>query len=203
MIKVCDVCKQEKDLILNFHKNRTYKDKLYYSSTCKLCTANENKIYRLKNKDIIKTRKKIYCENNKNKIKFSKEQWYLKNKKHNAAKSASWVKANPDGRKQIVHRYYLKNKLYYKLKCAERAAKLKQVTIQKFSKLEFEQRMSVFGFKCAYCNGPFEHIDHLKPLIKGGIHCLSNLRPACKKCNLSKNKKNALEWLKIVSKNKL
>jgi len=29
-------------------------------------------------------------------------------------------------------------------------------------------------------------IDHVKPLNKGGMDCLSNLRPACPGCNRSK-----------------
>lgn len=31
----------------------------------------------------------------------------------------------------------------------------------------------------------------------GGLHCLANLRPSCKKCNLSKHKKNYLQFLGI------
>jgi len=67
-------------------------------------------------------------------------------------------------------------------------------TIQTFTRSQLEQRMSVFGFKCAYCGGSFDHIDHVKPISKGGYHCLSNLRPACKKCNQEKHNKSLKEW---------
>jgi len=47
--------------------------------------------------------------------------------------------------------------------------------------------MSYWGNKCWMCEGPFEHVDHVKPLSKGGPHILANLRPACASCNASKN----------------
>lgn len=56
--------------------------------------------------------------------------------------------------------------------------------------------MSVFGNKCAYCGGKFEHIDHVIPMIKGGYHCLANLRPACKLCNLRKGRKSYKDFIK-------
>ncbi|MFJ4997109.1 HNH endonuclease [Microbacterium sp. NPDC088619] len=33
------------------------------------------------------------------------------------------------------------------------------------------------------CRGPFENLDHVKPVSLGGITTLSNLRPACVSCN--------------------
>lgn len=50
------------------------------------------------------------------------------------------------------------------------------------------QRMAYFGNRCWICGGPFEQVDHVKPLSKGGAHCLANLRPSCASCN---NRKRA------------
>lgn len=49
--------------------------------------------------------------------------------------------------------------------------------------------MTRYGNLCWICGGPGEQIDHVKPLSKGGAHCLANLRPACFRCN---NKKRAM-----------
>ena len=39
---------------------------------------------------------------------------------------------------------------------------------------------------------PFSwHVDHIKPKSKGGTADLSNLRPLCSKCNLSKGNREA------------
>ncbi|MGW3724822.1 HNH endonuclease [Streptomyces sp. NPDC000851] len=40
---------------------------------------------------------------------------------------------------------------------------------------------------CVACGGPFEHIDHNVPLIRGGSHTLDNLLPLCQDCNLAKS----------------
>lgn len=63
---------------------------------------------------------------------------------------------------------------------------------------QFNQRMSMFNFKCAYCGGLFEQIDHVKSISKNGPHCLSNLRPACQCCNNKKSNKDAKQWLLSV-----
>ncbi len=48
-------------------------------------------------------------------------------------------------------------------------------------------RVAYYGEKCWMCGSPWEHMDHVKPLSKGGAHILANLRPACASCNSSKH----------------
>lgn len=67
----------------------------------------------------------------------------------------------------------------------QRARKKAAPTIP-FTLEQLDARMSMFGHRCWMCGGPFEHVDHVKPLAVGGYHCLSNLRPACASCNAKK-----------------
>ena len=46
-----------------------------------------------------------------------------------------------------------------------------------------------YGERCIYCNGKYEHLDHIIPISKGGSHTKNNLAPSCAKCNLSKHNK--------------
>ena len=62
---------------------------------------------------------------------------------------------------------------------------------------QLEARLEYYGYGCAYCPGPYEHIDHVIPLSKGGTGWPANLVPACKSCNLSKAMKNVWEWLAL------
>lgn len=48
-------------------------------------------------------------------------------------------------------------------------------------------RVAMFGGKCWMCGGPYEHLDHVIPVVRGGSDWPANLRPACARCNLSKN----------------
>lgn len=55
-------------------------------------------------------------------------------------------------------------------------------------------RVEFFGRRCAYCGGPFEHVDHVIPISRGGSNWPANLRPACQPCNRSKWNKLLSEW---------
>lgn len=47
-------------------------------------------------------------------------------------------------------------------------------------------RAEMWGNRCWRCGGPYESIDHVKPLARGGSNWAANLRPICKRCNAKK-----------------
>ncbi len=47
---------------------------------------------------------------------------------------------------------------------------------------------------CVYCAAPAEHIDHVRPLARGGWEHPDNLVPACAPCNGSKGSRLLTEW---------
>jgi 5-methylcytosine-specific restriction endonuclease McrA len=47
---------------------------------------------------------------------------------------------------------------------------------------------------CVYCDAPAAHVDHVRPLSRGGYEHESNLVPACADCNLTKGAKLLDEW---------
>jgi 5-methylcytosine-specific restriction endonuclease McrA len=60
---------------------------------------------------------------------------------------------------------------------------------------QLQHRFSLFGNCCAYCgNSGKISIDHVMPLSKGGLDEHSNIVPACKTCNSSKNAKDVKDW---------
>lgn len=69
---------------------------------------------------------------------------------------------------------------------SRRRAKRSKVPVTIFESGGLELRMSMFNFSCWICGGPFEAIDHVKPIAAGGPHMLSNLRPTCAECNARK-----------------
>lgn len=48
---------------------------------------------------------------------------------------------------------------------------------------------------CVYCGGPFEHLDHIKALARGGDEARYNLAPSCEHCNTSKGDRDVIWWL--------
>lgn len=58
-------------------------------------------------------------------------------------------------------------------------------------------QLEVFGHRCAYCLEPLAnpHREHVIPLARGGAHAMSNLVPACERCNKHKNARGPLAML--------
>ena len=57
---------------------------------------------------------------------------------------------------------------------------------------EWFVRLIQFGFKCAYCQQPFETLDHIVSISCGGGTTFSNVVPCCRDCNL---RKGTAVWL--------
>ena len=67
-----------------------------------------------------------------------------------------------------------------------------------FTQEQLEARIAFFGDCCAYCGGPYQHLDHAIALSKGGTNWPANFRPSCAKCNCSKNDGNWRDWKPII-----
>lgn len=66
---------------------------------------------------------------------------------------------------------------------------------------DYMQRVAYFDGKCAYCEAPFEQLDHSIPLSRGGTNFASNIRPICKGCNRSKYTKTPAEFVAWRARN--
>lgn len=64
---------------------------------------------------------------------------------------------------------------------------------------QLKARLSNIGKQCVYCDGPYEHIDHVVPLANGGRNIVTNLVPACERCNSSKQARDWVEWYRKQS----
>lgn len=42
------------------------------------------------------------------------------------------------------------------------------------------------GYRCQYCSGPAESIDHVVPRSRGGQHTWENVVACCRRCNVKK-----------------
>lgn len=62
---------------------------------------------------------------------------------------------------------------------------------------EFRAKLERYGGRCHWCRRPIRgtpHADHLIPLSRGGSNDISNIVPACAKCNLTKSAKMPWEF---------
>ncbi|MFF4848788.1 HNH endonuclease [Streptomyces sp. NPDC001194] len=110
-----------------------------------------------------------------------------------AAKSRSriWATANPERRREIVHasarrRHQLDPERRREIWRRRNAAIKKGVALYAFTSADVAAKVAYWGHACWVCRVPYQAIDHVKPLAKGGPHMLANLRPICTSCNTRK-----------------
>lgn len=106
----------------------------------------------------------------------------------------AWQHANPDRRAEYQRR--------------RRTAK-RSYSVGHITEDLLRQKFAYWGNRCWMCGGEATEPDHVKPLSKGGIHCLANIRPACKSCNSSKCNRwpypvgGAPNWLSTAPKREM
>ena len=89
--KICSKCKEEKEVCeFNIRKNR----KSGFTSQCKLCICENAKKYREINSDLIKSRKKLYHNKNREEINKKAKEWREKNLEKTLQQKKDYYKEN-------------------------------------------------------------------------------------------------------------
>lgn len=114
--------------------------------------------------------------------------WRERNRERELAMRRAHYEADPSRNAAACRKWYLANRDRVKVNRSRRRALLAGAVVEgaQFSAERLAERMSFYGNRCWMCGGPFEHVDHVKPISKGGLHILANLRPACRSCNARK-----------------
>jgi len=133
---------------------------------CKVCRNRQNADYRAANSQKIAARKR-------------------ETHAANPAAQAAWTQA-----------WRASNRTAHRLQGHRRRVLLAGASGAPFSADDLARDWQVRGLSgCTYCPGPFESIDHIVPLNRGGKHEMSNLVPACTRCNSSKRDSMLTDWL--------
>lgn len=94
------------------------------------------------------------------------------------------------------YHHYRANRESYRVYCANRRARMKQVS-GAHSTDDIKRQYKAQRGKCYYCGakvGGKYHVDHVVPISRGGDNSPSNLVITCPHCNLSKNDRLPHEW---------
>jgi 5-methylcytosine-specific restriction endonuclease McrA len=77
----------------------------------------------------------------------------------------------------------------------KRRARLAEAGVFEVSGKQWRRLVSRHGGRCFYCGvkAPMT-MDHVLPIIRGGVHSIGNLIPACARCNSSKRHRTIMEW---------
>mgnify|MGYP000179812446 CR=1 FL=1 len=203
-VKRCTKCDQIKALSAGFNRNRSRRDGR--EARCRVCLyakrrksyeANREKYaakakqYRQENQEAISKKRKARYQENRDQILEKRRQYYSENAEEIKARQRKYNAENKDKIRayESTPEYKAKDVLV----SARRRAQKNGVTATLTGK-EWDQVLEHFHHECVYCEAPWEHQDHFKPLSRGGTHSMDNVVPACSACNLSKNAADPFAW---------
>ena len=176
-----------------------YQRKIYCSKDCN-CAA-----YRARNREALAKRDRARRLAEREKFRKRDRERYKREAEHRRAYARQYHyenrdaalermrarrEANPESHRERARLYYESNKSIYLEAARRRKKRMREAKVVDFSAAQLEARLSMFA-GCWMCGTSAEemHIDHVEPIVKGGPHMLSNLRPACAPCNLRKGAK--------------
>lgn len=211
--KQCARCKNFYLRKCAFHKDKHQPDGL--RAICSNCmSAATSRIYS-ENRDAkrakareraarpeAKVKRRAYLERTRERTNQWSKEYAIRHPEMTKASQQKWkAKQSEEYRKKRNEQrreYDRKHPLQRKLGIARYRAKLKAQRIQSITAAQLQARIDAFGDVCAYCGGEWSHLDHVKPISRGGPHCLANLRPACAGCNHRKSSKDWRVWFETV-----
>ena len=198
-MKVCSKCGQNKpiDDYYNTSSGRGYYGK---RADCKTCTNAASVIrvaeWRRNNPDKRKAVDARYRRNNREKCRAASRKSYRKKPAKYKARTRAWANRHPDKVREYDRNFKARNRTLLAMRSSKRRAQ-KVRAGGEFTKDEWLMLCQDTGYRCVYC-GVVDaklHADHVVPLSRGGRHDISNIVPACARCNCSKGAKPLVLWL--------
>lgn len=172
----------------------------YISGGCIQCLSEQSscerrKAYRKKyhaaNRGRISIKRKAYWRENKDR-EYANHKHYMKAYRHSDRGRAVIKRSTAKYRKSE------KGKTMARIKSSKRRSIMRQNHSAHYSVSDLISKLNMFDSKCAYCCSQLDikivNWDHFIPVSAGGADVLGNLIPSCLRCNLSKSKRDPLEW---------
>lgn len=163
------------------------------------CGCSLYQIAKILNRTPVGVSYRLHAEKAKNNQN-SHSKWRNQNKEKIAITAKNWKDNNKEKTKQADREWARNNpEIVRELSRKRRARKRNAINSNTSSvnAFEIQKIINYFNHSCSYCGSKDnQSIDHMVPLARGGIHELSNLIPACKKCNSSKCASSVEQWYK-------
>lgn len=205
VLKKCTKCNEEKP-ITEFHKDRSCKSG--YSSRCRSCCSTHYKEYRHKyrkayyeaNKERAIATQKAWVAANKEKFSAYQKVWYEENKEHHHSLTKAWREENRELFNAQIREWKKANPELVRKYDRDRRVK-KRNTAGDHTVADIKNLMILQKNKCAVCKTSISkcyHVDHIVAIVNGGTNDKYNLQLLCAPCNLSKNRKDPIDFMQKI-----
>lgn len=186
--KTCSRCCESKPReAFSRDKNRT--DGLF--PYCKACKATSDRASYEKHKPQRSLQMQGYYRANRAAFIARATAAYHRDREAGKRRATEWATANPERRREIrlssaARRYAIDPEPRREAWRRRHAAVRRGCAVYPFTPAQLAAKVVYWGSRCWVCCGPYDSIDHVKPLAKQGPHMLANLRPICTPCNTRK-----------------
>lgn len=140
-----------------------------------------------------RVRHRQWREKNPEKVRAAHRRKRMNNPDASRARVNRWAKSNPEKKKAAELRWAQNNPDKVRLKIRRRRARRARAAGTHTAE-QVNARIVFYGSLCYLCRAPFEAIDHVIPLSRGGSDWPANLRPICTSCNSAKGAKMLSEF---------
>lgn len=148
----------------------------------------QNKKYREANPEKTRALTRAWNDLNRDRIQANNKAYYVAHMDQCKANARAFYAANLEQCKETMQKWVENNRDQHNLN--GRIAKQRRRAAGDLSKDDWLEVLAEFGNACLAC-GATERIemDHIVPIIKGGLNLKDNLQPLCKSCNTRKTTK--------------
>ena len=155
----------------------------------------QSKAWKEANPEKIKAVNHKHWEKNKEKLSAANKNWRVNNKEKKRAYNKAWNEVNKEKKKayDIVWRQAHRGR-YNALKKAYKERKNQNNFITTKEDKQLAKWIYTMSSKLSEITGTKWHVDHIKPLSKGGMHSLDNLQIVPAVWNLQKNNTTEERW---------
>jgi 5-methylcytosine-specific restriction endonuclease McrA len=201
--KHCGRCKIEQSLSCF---NRCKQAKTGYSSYCKNCNSAICRERNERNPEIKRQKAREYHAAHKHEPEFKAKMqartsaWGNLHRQERCRSAQEWRQRNPEKVSALNKAWALKNPEKVRENVRRRFIRKHQYKYSKVSVSLLQAKISYWSARCWMCRAPYQAINHVKPLSKGGYHILCNLRPICRTCNLRKHNKWPIPQIPLRAK---
>lgn len=186
--RTCTRCRETRPLSV-FSRDASRPDGLH--PWCTPCRAAAAKAYRAAHRERLRERHREWVAANPETMRSARRRHAEAHGDRRKARARAAYAADPArGRSHTAKWRNRPEFAEYNREMSRRHRALKRAAaVAPFTRDQLAARMAYCGNRCWICAGPFEQVDHVKPLAKGGPHMLANLRPICAPCNNRKRAK--------------